>query len=770
MEEGSFRRSALAGAASSVGALALVAALATTAPFERLEHAVLDLASVGLGPPRKAPDEIVLLLVDSKSLAAMRTIWRDREEPWPWRRLFYGAVADFLARSGARAVAFDLDLSGASVHDAYLDDSAETARAFRAAGNVYLALNFKALAASRAPSGPAGEAAPPGEDASVAELLERSSVRVDEEARVPFEARRFDSVQVPYGPFAEAGVARGFGAVNGVVDPGGTLRRAPLLVRFGDRLVPSLPFAVFLGLRADPGGGGSAGPGLKVRSGPRLQVRGRSVPLDPEGRFRILWYGGERTFRSFTIYETIRAALADAARRASKGSEEPLYWSDPEFAEGCPEDAVAAQRALFRDKVVFVGSNASELGDVWSNPWTEAVPGAEVHATVLGNLLRSEFLERAPAGLRLLALAALTFVAGLGVALAGGEARGLAVFAGAVLGYLALFVLLLERWLFWTDAAAPLAGAALAYGSTTLAQYSIVGRLRRKLRKTFDKVLQREVVDQLLREPWRLHLGGEERELTVLFSDLESFSSLAERLPPDGLVASLNSYFTRFAAVLLETGAYIDKYIGDGVMAVWGAPREDPRHARTACLAALRLRDELARLGAEGGKGAGRFPATRIGINSGRMVVGMVGSEGAAHYTVMGDEVVIASRLEGANKVYGTRVLVGERCYELAREAVAAREIDLVVLKGKTKPLRIFEPLGEASCLDGAVRAKMELFAAGLELYRARRWAEARERFEELLSADPGDGPARELAKRCERFAAEPPPPSWGGEFVMVEK
>ena len=747
MEEGTFRRAPLAGAIASGAAFAVAAALSTSPIFERLEHAILDLAYAGLGPPRKAPEDIVLLLVDSKSLAAMRSIWRDREEPWPWRRLFYGAVADFLARSGARAVAFDLDLSGASVHDAYLDDSAETARAFRAAGNVYLALNFKAS----------------GSDAPVAEILERASARVEEALRVPFEEGRFDSVQVPYGPLAEPGAARGFGAVNGVLDPGGALRRAALLVRYGDRLVPSLPLAVFLGLRGEDGG-------LRVAKGPRLEVGVTSIPLDPRGRLRILWYGGEGTFRSFTIYEAIRAALADSARRASRGSEEPLYWSDPEFAQGYPEEAVAAQAALFRDRVVFVGSNASELGDVWSNPWSEAVSGAEVHATVLGNLLRSEFLDRAPFGLRVLAIAALCLIGGLGAALAGGEARGLAVFAGAVLGYLVLFAVLFERWLYWVDAAAPLAGAATAYGSTTLAQYFTAGKLRRKLRKTFDRVLQREVVDQLLREPWRLRLGGEERELTVLFSDLERFSSLAERLPADRLVACLNAYFTRFAAVLLETGAYIDKYIGDGVMAVWGAPREDPRHAATACLAAIRLRQALARIEVEESGFAGRFPATRIGISSGRMVVGMVGSEGAAHYTVMGDEVVVASRLEGANKVYGTRVLIGERCCELARDAIAAREIDLVVLKGRTKPLRIFEPLCEAACAGGTVRAKIELFAAGLELYRARRWAEARERFEALLSADPGDGPAREFVRRCDVFAAEPPPPSWEGEFVMAEK
>jgi adenylate cyclase len=283
-------------------------------------------------------------------------------------------------------------------------------------------------------------------------------------------------------------------------------------------------------------------------------------------------------------------------------------------------------------------------------------------------------------------------------------------------------------------------------------------------------VLQPALVDLLLRDPRQLELRGESRNLTVLFSDIKDFTPFAESLPAPELFTALNEYFSLFTGIAIARGAYLDKYLGDGAMAVWGAPVPAERHAAAACLAALELTTQLRQLHWERrGRGA-PGPLTRVGINSGDMVVGMVGSTETAHYTVMGDNVVIASRLEGVNKVYGTEILIGEGCYLQASQDIEAREIDLVVLKGKTRPLRIYEVICPAGALRPGDREKLELFARGLALYRERRWREAEGAFANVLALDPKDGPSIVFFERCRRFAAAEPPPGWQGEFIMAEK
>jgi adenylate cyclase len=725
-----------------------------SSPAQRLERTSLDLAYRYSGAPSRASDDIVILAVDSKSLLAMRGILKDKDEPWPWRRLFYGAVADFLARSGAKAVAFDLDLFGPTQFDYYEDDSIDAAKALRASGIAYLALNFKRL--------DAGEGPGPRPDRT-AEVLERSALQVIERAQLPFEEGNYDHVQVPFDLLSEAGTARRLGAVNAVPDLGGSLHEAPLLLRHEGKLYPSLSLATFLDLR-----------GVKriaVAEDGRLELDGLRVPLGPEGRYLINWYGPERTFPSFTIHQTIRIALADYERRCPPGeSTAPLYWNDREFSLQYTAEEVEAHAALFRGKTVFVGANASELGDVWSNPFSSAFPGVEIHATVLSNLLEDQMLERLSRTGRIGILIAMALVTGLGTALLGGEKKGMALFLGVILGYACIFLYAFQRHLLWLDFVAPTLTAALAYGSTTLHQYFGVGRTRRQLRKTFDRVLQPGLIDLLLREPQRLELGGEERKLTVLFSDLQDFTTLAEGLSPSALVKSLNHYFSSFTGRVLAHGAYLDKYIGDGVMAVWGAPGPVEHPAAAACLAALELRTELAKLRWEFLAKDKPPPVTRMGIHSGLMVVGMVGSEGVSHYTVMGDNVVIASRLEGANKVYGTQILVGEQCRLEAKDAIVFREIDLLILKGKAKPIRVYEPVCIKEALKDEDGKKLRLFETALERYRARRWKEAIEAFHEVLRLDAADGPSRVFLDRSEAYARKEPAPGWKGEYVMREK
>ena len=288
-------------------------------------------------------------------------------------------------------------------------------------------------------------------------------------------------------------------------------------------------------------------------------------------------------------------------------------------------------------------------------------------------------------------------------------------------------------------------------------------RQRDQIHGLFKRYLDPQVVDELIRNPEKAAPGGERRELTVLFSDLVGFTSMSEEMSPEALVDLLNGYFERATKVLGEHGATLDKFIGDAIMCFWNAPLPQEDHAARACLTALRLVAVVDKLAPElEARGVSRLDC-RIGLNTGPGVVGNIGSRAAQDYTVIGDTVNLASRLEGAAKVYGTRILVSEGTVLAARGTVLARELDLLRVKGRQLPVRVYELVDVAGAPPPAHLAR---FAEGLALYRARRFTEARERF---LSS-PEDPPSRVFAARCEALSLQPLPEDWDGVFSLDTK
>ncbi|MFY0568512.1 adenylate/guanylate cyclase domain-containing protein [Archangium lansingense] len=288
-------------------------------------------------------------------------------------------------------------------------------------------------------------------------------------------------------------------------------------------------------------------------------------------------------------------------------------------------------------------------------------------------------------------------------------------------------------------------------------------RQRDQIHGLFKRYLNPQVVDELIRNPEKAAPGGERRELTVLFSDLVGFTSMSEEMSPEALVEVLNGYFERATEVLGQHGATLDKFIGDAIMCFWNAPLPQEDHAARACLTALRLVAVVDMLAPElEARGIGRLHC-RIGINTGPGVVGNIGSRAAQDYTVIGDTVNLASRLEGAAKVYGTRILVSEETVVAARGTVLTRELDLLRVKGRQLPVRVYELVDVAGATPPA---HLSRFAKGLALYRARRFVEAREAF---LSS-PEDPPSRIFAARCETLSAQPPPEDWDGVFSLETK
>ncbi len=286
---------------------------------------------------------------------------------------------------------------------------------------------------------------------------------------------------------------------------------------------------------------------------------------------------------------------------------------------------------------------------------------------------------------------------------------------------------------------------------------------RNFIRNTFSKYLAPSVVTRLLEHPERLRLGGETVRASVLFLDVAGFTGLSERLPPDLLVRVLNRHLGAFSEIVFSWDGMVDKFIGDALMALWGIPIFQPDHAFRACSAALEMW-RTARNATADSEFETRL-SIRIGINSGNMVAGNVGGKRYFNYTVLGNEVNLASRLEGANKAYDTGILIGENTARLVEARFELRELDRIRVKGKKEAATVFELQAVKGGLDDRGMKVNERFAQGLKLYRELRWTEARRCFQQALALDPTDGPSRTYAARCEILESSPPPTGWDGVF-----
>ncbi|HWO25750.1 MAG TPA: adenylate/guanylate cyclase domain-containing protein [Kofleriaceae bacterium] len=520
---------------------------------------------------------------------------------------------------------------------------------------------------------------------------------------------------------AIAAAALGAGAINDLRDYDGVRRRMPLVLEHGGRHYMTLGLAVALHELGQPRA-------TRYVAGARtLWAAGRELPLSAAASLPIDVLGRDRIPR-------VSAADVLADR--------------------------AGARAQLAGKLVFVGHTYAAADKV-ATPLDLTADGVELHATVAENLLGGRVL-RDPGWLATLAatlvLGGVVCAAQLRrvrrrawvpplvalVALAGYVGIALALFAGGTVIALALPTVL--------------TGAVVL--AATIGGLATEGREKLHLRALFSQYVSQPVVDRILADPARARLGGERKELTVLFTDIRGFSQVAEGMAPEELAAFLGEYLTPMTDLVLASGGTLDKYIGDAVMAFWGAPIDMPDHAARACEVALQMQRALATLNRAWAQ-AGRPPiAIGIGINTGPMAVGNMGSAARFEYTVLGDQVNLASRLEALTKEYGLGILVGEATARAAGAGFVFREIDLVRVKGRAGAAPVFELIGAAPADDAPA------FSRALALYRDRKFGEAKAAFA-ALSGDPA---AAVMAARCEVLAAAPPPPGWDGVYDQRSK
>lgn len=287
--------------------------------------------------------------------------------------------------------------------------------------------------------------------------------------------------------------------------------------------------------------------------------------------------------------------------------------------------------------------------------------------------------------------------------------------------------------------------------------------MKRGLR-SFRKYVPADLVREILASGGEAELGGQKATLTIFFSDIADFTTISELLSPEDLVEQLAEYFEAMSRALREQPpGTLDKFIGDSIMAFWGAPAPNPEHAVTACRSALHCQEQLKELQDKWAREGKPLFHQRIGINTGEVIVGNMGSVTRLNYTVVGETVNSASRFEGLNKIYGTRIIIGENTHKLVKEQFVARPLDLVSVKGSAKGVRIYELMAETSGADDRMRTIARLAATALELYLERRWDEARARYEQILELDPADRPAGILIERCRLNLEKPPSFDWSG-------
>jgi len=685
--------------------------------FRSLEWKSWDWRLRALADPHSASQEIVILLVDQQSL----DFYEQEGLGWPWPRQLYAAAVQFCQAGGARAIAFDVLFTESSVYG--LEDDLYLGMVLAEAGNVALAAFFSGQEPIAVDS--AGEAilrqqAIPLPGWPPEKVLQRRSVTLSVE-EILSSARTVGNVSFP-------------------PDDDGIFRRLPLICSYEGLLYPVLPLAVVGQLAGE--GLSPAGGVLRVASGDRLVFDGQPLPLDRSGHLIINYHGGVGTYRSISMADVIQSQL-----QLEEGLEPQI---DPAF---------------FRDKIVLVGFSAPGLMDLRPTPFSSVYPGVEVHATVIDNLLTGDLIAPAPGWLTTMMILLVALLTSAAVTVP----RRLGWMAMGILACLLLPIglsVLAFRTGLWLILIAPLAGAVITFAIGSVLNYALEGRQKRFVKKVFQHYLSHQVIEQILKDPDRLKLGGQRRQMSVFFSDVAGFTSVAESLSPEDLTELLNRYLSEMTAVIFTHGGTVDKYIGDAIVAFWNAPLDQPDHATRACHAALDCQKRLVELRDQMRQQSGHELHMRIGLNTGPMVVGNMGSSDRFDYSILGDAVNLGARLEGACKQYGIWILMGEGTYAEVKDHVEVREIDRIRVVGKREPVRIYELLARGGQLSAERRKQLTRFQEGLQLYRERKWTTAIGIFKDL----PDDSVARIYVERCEQYQVSPPPEDWDGVWELTRK
>ena len=623
-----------------VAAALLAGGLGTLSIFRNIELDTYDRRVAATARPAAPADRLSLVLIDNDSLRRMEPL----VGRWPWPRLVHATVIDYLAAAGAKVIAYDVLFAERDIRKFMVADTewtgeesdAALVESTRKAGNVV----HIAEAASAELIDPSREVA-----------IDLTAPALNVKLAAPTCVQHRPRMTPPFPALAQASRAIGHSLL--ILDADGPVRRVAPVVQVGERTVPSLSLA------AITVAGATAAPAVSVD-------QGQCAALVP-------WRGpaenanGQPTFTSYSFYDVFRA-------------QQQVY-------EGQKPDV---DPALFEDRIVIVGVNADGLHEVFTTPFPAGeINGPEVHANMTDALLANRAIVRSPAWITV----ALT-LAGAGVVGVAGLYLGAWLTGAVALTAAALLVWQSLVWFargFSIPVTIPALAIVFAFVGDLAWKYVVEGREKRKVKKLFSRYVSKDVFDQLVANPSLAALGGARRRMTVLFSDIRGFTTMSEKGSPEEVVSRLNELFTRMVGVVFEHRGTVDKFVGDMVMALYSAPLDDDEHADHAVQTALAMIRTLKEMNQEWQAQGKPTLDIGIGINTGEMVAGNIGSDTIMSYTVIGDAVNLGARLESLNKDFGTRIIISESTRAELKGRYDIHPLGEVVVKGKTKPVAIFE-------------------------------------------------------------------------------
>lgn len=624
-----------------IAAAILAGALGLLNFVRNIELQTYDLRVEATARPSSPSPDIVLVAIDNESLRRMEPL----VGRWPWPRLVHATVIDYLAAAGARVIGYDVLFAERDIRKFMVGDTEWTGDESDAA-----------LVESTRKAGTLVHIA----EVSSPELTDASReipVNLDAPAlNAPIAsagcAEPRPRMTPPFPALANASHAIGHSLFT--FDMGGRLRRISPVVQVGDRRIGSFALVTAAASGAAPAADARLGYG---------GLCGVMIPWRGPAENR----NGQPTFTSYSFYD--------------------LFYSQQQVIEG---QKPAIDPAGFKDRIVIVGATAEGLKDVFTTPFsTGDISGPEAHANVVDALLSHRTLTPASSFVTVALVVAAAITVGVSGALLNAWWT-----SGVVAVVAAIFVWQSVLWFgrgLWLPVTVPLLTLALAFVGDLAWKYFVEGREKRQVKKLFSRYVSKDVYEQLVANPSLAALGGSRRHMSVLFSDIRGFTTLTEKGQPEEVVAQLNELFTRMVSVVFAHHGTVDKFVGDMIMALFGAPLDDGDHAEHAvqtALAMIRALDDMNRQWAAQGKpqlGIG------IGVNTGDMVAGNIGSESIMSYTVIGDPVNLGARLESLNKEYGTRIIISESTRARLTGQYDVRPLGEVIVKGKSEPVAIFE-------------------------------------------------------------------------------
>lgn len=536
-------------------------------------------------------------------------------------------------------------------------------------------------------------------------------------------------------------VSAGCGFVNVSADEDGIVRRMPL--RIGGKSAFGLELACRF-LRVE-----NAGIELVPKRSLILPLPNRdriTIPLDHKNRMLINFPGLTEDWPWMHFVQIIMAFMEE-----QKGEKPSIDLN------------------LLKGKIVLVGSTHTGMPDIIETPFGTSSYGVELHASIINSILQRNFLRPLHLWIEILVYFILTLGTGL-ILCRLRPLKGGVISATVLLSFIGVSYFLFSWFHIWLKVVKPVSGLLAVYMAGLVYHFITVERKEREIRKAFRHYVSPAVVSELAKDPERLRLGGETKELTILFSDIRGFTMLSESVPPDLLGEILNEYFSSMTGSVFAHGGTLDKFIGDAIMAIYGAPVDLPDHPMEGCLSALSMLSNLKKLNARW-EGEGKSPIRiGVGVNTGMVKVGNFGSQERFDYTVIGENVNLASRLEGLTKSYGVDIVISASTHENIRDKMLCRPLDMVIVKGSNKPMEIFELVGVKNDLSRELQAKTQDFQEGLKLYYSMKWEAARDFFAEFLDRFPNDRPARIFLGRAEVFRKHPPPEDWDRVFSHTTK